>query len=166
MTQFPINEIFQSVQGEGSFTGVPSIFVRFQGCPVGCPWCDTQHTWVVDEAQQIPIHDLAKKSQDAPTYSGFSLADLLAEFTRREYTAHHVVITGGEPCMHDLVLLTTGLIEAGYSVQIETSGTFDIRVHADTFVTVSPKINMPGKYPVLETALQRANEIKHAVAMQ
>lgn len=38
---YPINEIFQTIQGEGVFTGLPAIFVRLQGCPVGCPWCDT-----------------------------------------------------------------------------------------------------------------------------
>ena len=43
---YPINEIFQTIQGEGVFTGLPAIFVRLQGCPVGCPWCDTRHTWV------------------------------------------------------------------------------------------------------------------------
>lgn len=68
--------------------------------------------------------------------------------------------------MHNLQVLTTQLIETGFSVQIETSGTFPIRVHDDVFVTVSPKINMPGKYPILADALLRANEIKHAIAMQ
>ena len=43
--QYPINEMFQTLQGEGYFTGVPAIFIRLQGCPVGCAWCDTKHTW-------------------------------------------------------------------------------------------------------------------------
>lgn len=38
--QYPINEMFQTLQGEGYFTGVPAIFIRLQGCPVGCAWCD------------------------------------------------------------------------------------------------------------------------------
>ncbi len=42
--QYPINEMFQTLQGEGYFTGVPAIFIRLQGCPVGCAWCDTKHT--------------------------------------------------------------------------------------------------------------------------
>ncbi|STL83083.1 7-carboxy-7-deazaguanine synthase; queosine biosynthesis [Escherichia coli] len=40
--QYPINEMFQTLQGEGYFTGVPAIFIRLQGCPVGCAWCDTK----------------------------------------------------------------------------------------------------------------------------
>ncbi len=43
--QYPINEMFQTLQGEGYFTGVPAIFIRLQGCPVGCARCDTKHTW-------------------------------------------------------------------------------------------------------------------------
>ena len=39
---FKINELFETIQGEGTFTGVPSIFLRLQGCPVGCSWCDTK----------------------------------------------------------------------------------------------------------------------------
>lgn len=42
---YPINEMFQTLQGEGFYTGVPAIFIRLQGCPVGCSWCDTKHTW-------------------------------------------------------------------------------------------------------------------------
>ena len=110
--------------------------------------------------------ELATKRQEAPTHAIFNSDTLLAEFTRRGYTAKHIVITGGEPCMHDLLPLTTALVATGFSVQIETSGTFPVRVHDDVFVTVSPKINMPGKYPILAEALLRADEIKHAIAMQ
>ena len=45
-----INEMFETIQGEGAHTGIPSIFVRLQGCPVGCPWCDTKHTWTLEDA--------------------------------------------------------------------------------------------------------------------
>ena len=47
LTTLNINEMFETIQGEGAHTGIPSIFVRLQGCPVGCPWCDTKHTWVI-----------------------------------------------------------------------------------------------------------------------
>jgi len=164
--QYPINEIFESIQGEGSHTGVPSVFVRMQGCPVGCPWCDTQHTWPVAKADIIAIESLRSKREDAPTHAQFTVEQLLTEYESRGYRAKHIVITGGEPCMYDLQPLTSALIIQGFSVQIETSGTFPIRCHDDVFVTVSPKIDMPGGYQILPEAVQRADEIKHAVAMQ
>lgn len=47
--QYPINEMFQTLQGEGYFTGVPAIFIRLQGCPVGCAQCDTKHTGKLED---------------------------------------------------------------------------------------------------------------------
>lgn len=77
--------------------------------------------------------------------------------------ARHIVITGGEPCDYDLRELTRTLHTEGRTTQIETSGTREIRASSSTWVTVSPKINMPGGYKVLESALDRANEIKMPV---
>jgi 7-carboxy-7-deazaguanine synthase len=77
-----------------------------------------------------------------------------------------VVLTGGEPCLYDLHELSSALLAAGYQVQIETSGTSEILTHAQTWVTVSPKIGMKGGLPVLVSALARANEIKHPVATE
>jgi len=77
-----------------------------------------------------------------------------------------VVITGGEPCLYDLTGLTQGLEQAGYQCQIETSGTFEVKCTPATWVTVSPKVNMKGGYPVLRQALERANEIKHPIATE
>ncbi|MFZ6043504.1 7-carboxy-7-deazaguanine synthase QueE, partial [Vibrio natriegens] len=81
----------------------------------------------------------------------------------QKYTAKHVVITGGEPCLYDLVPLTEALEQAGFRCQIETSGTSEVKATANTWVTVSPKINMKAKLPVLPSALERADEIKHPV---
>lgn len=161
-----INEIFETIQGEGSYTGVPSLFVRLQGCPVGCPWCDTQHTWEVDDDHRIPVKLLLEKTGDSTQWSAMSESQIIELLSSSQYTAKHVVITGGEPCMYDLNLLTQSLHEAGFSTQIETSGTFEIRCSANTYVTVSPKIDMPGGYAILPSAMARANEIKHPIAMQ
>ena len=68
--------------------------------------------------------------------------------------------------MYDLTPLCEVLHNAGYHTQIETSGTFEIKAPAQTWVTVSPKVNMAGGYKVLQSALNRADEIKHPVAMQ
>ncbi|MBT0584799.1 7-carboxy-7-deazaguanine synthase QueE [Alteromonas oceanisediminis] len=161
-----VNEIFQTIQGEGVFTGAPAIFVRLQGCPVGCPWCDTQHTWEVALDDKAPLTAVTTKTADSAAWSDADTQEILAIFAAQGYTAKHIVITGGEPCMYDLTGLTSTLYELGYSTQIETSGTFDILCHSSTWVTVSPKIDMPGGYPILATAMQRANEIKHPIAMQ
>ncbi len=48
-----VNEIFETIQGEATYTGTPAVFVRLQGCPVGCPWCDTKHTWDVELDKEI-----------------------------------------------------------------------------------------------------------------
>ncbi|HDX8342717.1 TPA: 7-carboxy-7-deazaguanine synthase QueE [Aeromonas dhakensis] len=163
---YPINEIFQTIQGEGAFTGLPAIFVRLQGCPVGCPWCDTRHTWVVDPAREVGVQAVLDCSNESDGWSKMSTEQILASFQQLGYQARHVVITGGEPCLYDLQDLSTALIAAGFQVQIETSGTSEIKTHERTWVTVSPKINMKGGLPVLVSALERANEIKHPVATE
>lgn len=166
MSSYKINEVFESLQGEGSYTGLPSIFIRLQGCPVGCPWCDTKHTWEVEPNLQISALDVMAQKEETKNWFSASSQELLSLFNQQGYVAKHLVITGGEPCMYDLTAITEFFIELGYSIQIETSGTYEIQAHPDTWVTVSPKVNMPSKRPVLKSAMLRANEIKHPVAMQ
>tara|TARA_Y100000588_G_scaffold133899_1_gene147185 strand:- start:93990 stop:94655 length:666 start_codon:yes stop_codon:yes gene_type:complete len=163
---YQINEIFETIQGEASYTGTPSIFVRLQGCPVGCAWCDTKQTWDASDSYVVSLEQTVEKKADSQHWAHASAEDVLALFQQRGYLAKHVVITGGEPCLFDLNPLCELLHEHGYSTQIETSGTFAIKAPAQTWVTVSPKINMRGGYDVLASAMQRADEIKHPVAMQ
>lgn len=164
--KYPVNEVFQTIQGEGVHAGVPSVFVRLQGCPVGCAWCDTKHTWDVEPADEVASDVIITKQLDSAQYSQLDAEQLLELFAEQGYSARHVVITGGEPCMYDLIPLTETLIERGYSVQIETSGTFAVKVAEQTWVTVSPKVAMKGGMAVLDEALHRADEIKHPVARQ
>ncbi len=161
-----INEMFETIQGEGAHTGIPSIFVRLQGCPVGCPWCDTKHTWEIKEDLIVSSKEIIEQTEESETYFLSDDKELLTLFEKEEYLAKHVVITGGEPCMYDLRGLTTLLHDNGFTTQIETSGTFEIFCDERTYVTVSPKINMRGGFEVLTSALERANEIKHPIAMQ
>ena len=163
---YKINEVFQSIQGEGAFTGVPSVFVRIQGCPVGCSWCDTKHTWDVDPGRERPAADVLAKDQEDDRWFTAAPEAVLKLLREQGYKAKHIIITGGEPCMYDLRPLTKGLIDNGYSVQIETSGTFEVQCDPRTWVTVSPKVDMKGGYAVLDQALSVANEIKHPVAMR
>lgn len=163
---YKINEIFQTIQGEGSYTGAPSIFIRLQGCPVGCSWCDTKHTWEIHPDLETSSDAVIKKQKEDESWFSASVEDILGLIEQQGYTAKHVVLTGGEPAMYDLVPLTQALHDNGFTSQIETSGTFPLKLIPQTWVTVSPKINMKGGYKVLRVAMERANEIKHPIAMQ
>jgi 7-carboxy-7-deazaguanine synthase len=136
LSTYKINEVFESLQGEGSYTGLPSIFVRLQGCPVGCPWCDTKHTWVVSPELMTTSNAVMAETAESESWFEHTTEQLLGLFNLHGYVAKHIVITGGEPCLYDLTEITGSLIAKGYSVQIETSGTYEIIVHQDTWVTV------------------------------
>ena len=157
--RLPLNELFETIQGEGSKTGTPSTFVRLQGCDVGCPWCDTKHTWELNEASALS--DVLDKHGSDERFAWVSVEDVVTLVDGRR--TKHVVITGGEPCQYDLRELTQALIDHGHSVQIETSGTEPVRAASDVFVTLSPKFDMPGGRAVLDEAVERGDEIKMAV---
>lgn len=163
---YKLNEMFQTIQGEGSFTGVPAVFVRLQVCDVGCAWCDTKQTWDANPEDEQGLSQIIAKTSDSPTWCSVRAADIVANYQAQGYTAKHIVITGGEPCLYDLTELTLAFEAIGCQCQIETSGTSKVRCSADTFVTVSPKIAMKGKLDVRQDALLRANEIKHPVGTQ
>lgn len=79
------------------------------------------------------------KTEESATWGSASAEQLLAHHCQQGYTARHVVNTGGEPCIYDLVPLTALLEQQGYGCQIETSGTYKIRSSVKTWVTVSPR---------------------------
>ena len=100
-----ITEIFYSLQGEAREVGIPTVFVRLTGCPLRCNYCDTAYAFKGNN----PL----------------SIEQILSEIAK--YKTHYVCVTGGEPmaqsnCLH---LLDT-LIEKGYKVSMETSGSIDI----------------------------------------
>jgi len=163
---YPINEMFQTLQGEGFYTGAPAIFIRLQGCPVGCSWCDTKHTWEKYADQQQPLTNIVHKAAESEAWADASVEQLSAVIAEKGWTAKHIVITGGEPALYDLTHLTEQFEQLGFQCQIETSGTHPIRCSSATWVTVSPKVNMRGGYDVLNSALLRANEVKHPVGRQ
>lgn len=161
---YRVNEVFETIQGEGFYSGTPAVFIRMQGCDVGCPWCDTKHTWAVELDDQHLLAQINQPSDERQRWAPAS-ADELLELIQT-YKAKHIVITGGEPCWYDLEPLTAKLHDHDYMCQLETSGTYDIQIDKRSFVTVSPKINMRGKRDVLASAMQRANEVKHPVGRQ
>lgn len=163
---YKINELFETIQGEGAFTGQPSIFIRLQGCPVGCSWCDTKHTWDIEMDQRVSVNDMLAKSQESEQWANLSVEQILSVIKTNKYQAKHIVVTGGEPCMVDLTPMCAAFENHGFSCQIETSGTFEVRTTEACWVTVSPKVNMRGGYKILQSAMNRANEIKHPVATE
>ncbi|MEX0724917.1 MAG: 7-carboxy-7-deazaguanine synthase QueE [Planctomycetaceae bacterium] len=119
ISRLRIAEIFHSVQGEGAYTGVASVFVRLTGCNLRCWFCDTPYTsWI-------------------PEGTFFSTDQVLDEVAK--YRCHHVVVTGGEPLLQgDVVPLTQALCVAGYFVTVETAGTVYQPIAAH-LVSLSPK---------------------------
>jgi len=164
--KYKINELFETIQGEGAFTGQPSIFIRLQGCPVACSWCDTKHTWDINLEDEVNISAMLTKKEESQAWSALSVREILAVITKQGYQAKHIVITGGEPAMVDLLPLCEALEQQGLTCQLETSGTFELQVSEKCWVTVSPKVNMKGGYKILNSAMLRANEIKHPVATE
>lgn len=116
--EYPVMEHFYTIQGEGVHTGRAAYFIRTAGCDVNCWWCDVKDSWEQDKHPLVSVSDLV----DAALASGTKM----------------VVITGGEPLMHNLFPLTTALKQAGLRIHIETSGSSPLSGNLD-WITLSPK---------------------------
>jgi organic radical activating enzyme len=128
-------EDFYTIQGEGFYQGHAAYFIRLGGCDVGCVWCDVKESWDVDVHPKVKVTDLVKKAKS----SGSEI----------------VVITGGEPAMHNLEMLTEELQNAGLKTNIETSGAYPLTGSWD-WVCLSPK-----KFKVPHPSVfEKADELK------
>jgi organic radical activating enzyme len=121
--RLPIVEIFASVQGEGHFAGTPATFIRLAGCNFKCAWCDTDFTKIESRLTTDEI--------------------VLAMSMFFEWN-EHVVITGGEPTIHDIIPLVRAIYDSGRrSIQVETNGSNEKAILAllneGAWVTCSPK---------------------------
>jgi organic radical activating enzyme len=128
-------ESFYTIQGEGAFTGHAAYFLRLGGCDVGCVWCDVKESWDVSRHPLRSVEAMVAESHASGTQI--------------------VVITGGEPAMHDLSELTQALQKSGMRTHIETSGAYPL-TGVWNWVCLSPK---KFKAPVQEVYAQ-ANELK------
>lgn len=131
---YRVNEIFYSLQGEGRYTGRAAVFVRFSGCNLHCPFCDT----------------------DFKAYQKMTAADIIAEVSRWK-DCGFVVLTGGEPSLQVDSALVSALHEAGFYIAIETNGTGTLPADID-WVTLSPKNCFVDHAPSL--AIKKADEVK------
>ena len=137
--KLPIYEHFFTWQGEGIHQGRSAYFARTFGCPVHCPWCDSAGTW---HADYVP-----------DSIDKISAGELIDSALKKKPS--FLLITGGEPTIHDLNELTELAHDQSLPVHLETSGAFPIKGSFD-WITLSPKI---WKQPLKENILL-ADEIK------
>ena len=130
----PLMESFNTIQGEGYFSGQSAHFLRIGGCDVGCHWCDVKESWDENDHPIIAVKEIVKKS---------------LEFS------DCVVVTGGEPLMWNMNPLTKELKKNNKKTHIETSGAYPLTGDWD-WVCLSPK---KAKLPI-EDAYNYADELK------
>ena len=131
----PVMEHFYTLQGEGFHQGRAAYFIRLGGCDVGCVWCDVKESWDAEKHPKFDIQHLRFEVEKTP--------------------AEIVVITGGEPLMHDLAELTKEFQAAGFKTHLETSGAYPLTGNWD-WICLSPK---KFKAP-LPGILSQADELK------
>ena len=133
--QLPIMEHFYTIQGEGFYSGRAAYFIRIEGCDVGCVWCDVKESWEINDADKTSINQIVQYVIDSKT--------------------DFCVITGGEPCMHDLSELTSKLSENNIEIALETSGCYPLNGKVDWYCFSPKKFKAPE-----EEAYLKANELK------
>lgn len=133
--RLPLVEDFYTIQGEGFHSGKPAYFIRLGGCDVGCRWCDAKYTWNPKVFPPVDVDVVVQRAEAC--------------------AAQAIVITGGEPLLYPLEVLTEKLREKGLEIFLETSGTHPFSGEFD-WVCLSPKRQMP---PLAE-AFGRAHELK------
>ena len=131
MNKYPINEIFYSLQGEGHNAGRPAVFIRFSGCNIKCPFCDTDHS----------------------NRTMMSADEIISAVS--QYNCRFIVLTGGEPSLWiDQQLVD--VLHTDYEIAIETNGTNTLPANIN-WVTLSPKQHIIAQAKV---ALRSCDELK------
>ncbi|XXQ68890.1 7-carboxy-7-deazaguanine synthase QueE [Neisseriaceae bacterium B1] len=134
---YRIVEIFETLQGEGYNTGMPSVFIRFGKCNLACHWCDTNYN----------------------QFGAMSLAQILAKV--HEFSAKNIIITGGEPTIQPQInILLNQLKSEGYFIAMETNGLKDVPPQID-YIATSPKRLYAQAYE--KHCLKRADEVRIVV---
>lgn len=146
-------ESFYTLQGEGFYTGKAAYFIRLGGCDVGCVWCDVKNSWDADAHPKFSVEDIIKKME-------LEMGQLGVENQQQETRNKKpiIVITGGEPLLHNLDELTKALQAKGFETNIETSGSSPLS-GSWNWICLSPK---KFKAP-LQEVLDVANELKIVV---
>jgi 7-carboxy-7-deazaguanine synthase len=132
---YPLMEHYYTIQGEGYNAGKACYFLRLGGCDVGCVWCDVKESWDVNAHPIVSVNEMLKYV--------------------KEVNATRVVVTGGEPLMHDLTFLTQKFSEHEIETLLETSGAYPLTGKWN-WTCVSPK---KFKSPLPEVLFE-ADELK------
>ncbi len=143
-----VNEIFRSIQGESTYAGLPTTFIRTTGCNLRCSWCDTKYAY-----------------EDGTAMTVYQIADKVANLG-----SGLVEITGGEPLLQKGVGgLARHLLDSGFNVMIETNGSIDIG-KIDKRATIIMDVKCPGsgmsermRWDNLD-ALDRKDQVKFVIA--
>jgi organic radical activating enzyme len=126
-------ETFYSVQGEGTWTGTPSVFVRLAGCNLNCRFCDTDYSLRAFAPVESVVARVRELGADCPM----------------------VILTGGEPLAQtETSALIDALLADGRRVHIESNGSIPVDLPADVWLTVSPKERLHQRMAA------RADEVK------
>lgn len=137
MPSYCIVEIFETLQGEGFNTGMPSIFIRFGKCNLACPWCDTNY----NQFEMMTLEQILQKVY--------------------QFTARNIIITGGEPTIQpNIQQLLDQLKQQGYFIAIETNGLKPVPPQID-YIATSPKRLYQKNY--LKHHIDSAHEVRIVV---
>ncbi len=149
MQVLPVMEHFYTIQGEGFHQGRAAYFIRLGGCDVGCVWCDVKESWDAENHPKLSVNEIIQIIEENQNQINGKNAKPI------------IVITGGEPLMHNLDELTSGLNQKGYQTNIETSGSHPLSGRWN-WICLSPK---KFKSPLPEI-LPIANELKIVIYNQ
>ncbi len=134
-THLPLIDQFYTLQGEGYHTGESAYFLRVGGCDIGCNWCDEKISWSPALHKSVAVNNIIE--------------------TLKKLKGKTLVVTGGEPSLYNLSILTKEAHNIGFNTHVETSGAYKLTGEWD-WICLSPK---PQSAP-LQANFDKANELK------
>jgi 7-carboxy-7-deazaguanine synthase len=130
--KIPMVEIFETVEGEGTRAGFPTVFVRLYGCNLRCSWCDTKYSYPPEQAGDV-----------------MTISEIIKEV--KKYSSRNICLTGGEPLLygeHSLALIQALLeIESLQDIHIETNGAIELGYYMDRIDSSKVRYIMDFKLP-------------------
>jgi 7-carboxy-7-deazaguanine synthase len=130
--KIPMVEIFETVEGEGTRAGFPTVFVRLFGCNLRCSWCDTKYSYPPEQAGEV-----------------MTIGEIIKEV--QKYSSRYICLTGGEPLLygeHSLALIQALLeIESLKDIHIETNGAIELGYYMERIDSSKVRYIMDFKLP-------------------